>query len=110
MSIGEKIITLRKERGWSQGDLAKKLNYLQPHVNRWEMDRMNPSLTALKKLAKLFSISIDALVFDEKDIKKLSIEDKDLLSKFKEFDKLSTSEKQSIIAIMDSLLKKRNNK
>lgn len=107
MSIGEKIIKLRKDKGWSQGDLARKLGFLQPHVNRWEKEKKFPSIIALKKLANLFNVSIDVLVFDEKDVKRLSIEDKDLLSRFKEFDKLSTSEKQSIIAIMDSLLKKK---
>lgn len=105
MSIAQKIQALRKEKGWSQGDLAKKLGYLQPHVNRWEKGKKYPSVTALKKLAKLFNVSIDILVYDEKDLKNLRIEDRTLLNKLEEFDKLSTAEKQSVITIIDTILK-----
>ena len=70
MSISDKIITLREKKGWTQAELADKLGYHRPHVNRWETGKYSPSLEALKKLSKLFKVPIDYLVFDEKKPKK----------------------------------------
>lgn len=105
MSIGNKIKTLRKEHGWTQEQLAKKLTVLQPHLNRWETNKAYPSLDAIKKLARLFNVSIDTLVLDEKDT---DIGDKNLLGKIQGFEELDLKEQEMIANLIDSLLKKQN--
>lgn len=106
MGIGIKIKTLRKQHGWTQKEFAKKLGFVQPHVNRWETSKVFPSLEALKKISELFDISIDTLVFDEKDLKKLTIKDRSLLSKLNYLEKLSPEDRQMIVRFIESLASK----
>ena len=106
MTIDKKIIALRKEHGWSQVELADKLGFLQPHINRWETGRVFPSLDALKKLSKLFGISIDTLLFDEADIEQLGVKDRSLLEKLKNIEKLSDTDKEMVVNLIDSLAAK----
>jgi transcriptional regulator with XRE-family HTH domain len=105
--LGEKINLLRKERSLTQIDLAKKLGIKQPSLNAWEKNKKNPTIPMLKKLSEIFDVSVDALLFEKKDIENLPVKDKALLSKLKEIDKLSESEKDIIFNMINSLAQKK---
>ena len=60
--LNERIRKLRQERGWSQVDLAKKLNVTKQSVSNWENDNIQPSIDMLVKLARVFSVSTDHLL------------------------------------------------
>ena len=57
---------LRTERGWSQGDLADKLEVSRQTVNAIETGRYDPSLPLAFTIAKLFSRPIEKIFFTEK--------------------------------------------
>ncbi len=61
-SIGKMITKLRKENGWTQVELAEKLNYSDKNISKWEQDNGEPNSEAFLKLAKLFDVSIDYLM------------------------------------------------
>ena len=44
MTLSEKIMSLRKERGWSQEFLADKLGVSRQSVSKWEMGQSVPDL------------------------------------------------------------------
>jgi putative transcriptional regulator len=50
---------LRGERGWSQADLAEKLNVSRQTVNALETGRYDPSLPLAFAIAKLFKLKIE---------------------------------------------------
>ena len=50
---------LRTEKGWSQADLADKLNVSRQTVNAIETGRYDPSLPLAFALAKLFRCRIE---------------------------------------------------
>jgi putative transcriptional regulator len=50
---------LRAERGWSQADLAERLNVSRQTVNAIETDRYDPSLPLAFTIARLFKASIE---------------------------------------------------
>lgn len=54
---------LRAERGWSQGDLAERLEVSRQTVNALERGKYDPSLPLAFKIAKLFDRSIET-IFD----------------------------------------------
>ena len=54
---------LRAERGWSQGDLAERLEVSRQTVNALERGKYDPSLPLAFKIAKLFDRSIEK-IFD----------------------------------------------
>ena len=56
------IKTLREEAGYSQAQLAKKLDVTRSSVNAWEMGLSTPTTHYVVELAKLFHISTDYLL------------------------------------------------
>ena len=61
-SIGKTIAELRKAKGWTQIELAKKLNVSDKAVSKWESEGGFPEITQLPVLAKIFDVSIDYLM------------------------------------------------
>ena len=64
MPLSEKIKGLRKEKGWSQFLLGEKIGVHGKHISKWENGKFVPSCDALKKLAEVFEVSDDYLLFD----------------------------------------------
>lgn len=58
----ERIKTLRETRGWTQAELARRLNITRNGVNSWEQGLSMSSPACLVDLAKLFSVSTDYLL------------------------------------------------
>ncbi|MBM7128597.1 helix-turn-helix transcriptional regulator [Dyella mobilis] len=55
------IRELRSERGWSQADLAQKLDVSRQTVNAIETGKYDPSLPLAFKIARLFGLSIEMI-------------------------------------------------
>lgn len=65
MILADKIITLRKKNGWSQEELAEKLNVTRQSVSKWEGAQSVPDLERILQLSKVFGVSTDYLLRDE---------------------------------------------
>lgn len=65
MILAEKITKLRKQRGWSQEELASMLNISRQSVSKWESTASIPDLDKIIKLSELFGVSTDYLLKDE---------------------------------------------
>lgn len=80
----ERIKALREARGWTQAELARRMNITRNGVNSWEQGLSMPSPACLVDLARLFSVSTDYLLgverletvnvtgLDEKDVAMLA--------------------------------------
>ena len=62
--LSEKIINLRKSRGWSQEELAERLNVSRQSVSKWESGASNPDLDKIVAMSTLFGVSTDYLLKD----------------------------------------------
>jgi putative transcriptional regulator len=60
-----RIRVLRAERGWSQADLAQRLEVSRQSVNAIETGKFDPSLPLAFRLARLFDTTIEAIFDDE---------------------------------------------
>jgi transcriptional regulator with XRE-family HTH domain len=103
MNIGERIIKLRKEHGWSQNELAKMVGTSGPIVGRYERGEMMPSVEVAKKLADAFGTTLDYLVDDTG--KQAEIKDKAMLTRIVEIEQLDQEDKKTILHVIDSLLR-----
>jgi len=65
MIIADKILKLRKENGWSQEELADKLNVSRQSVSKWESAQSIPDINRIMDLSNLFGVTIDYLLKDE---------------------------------------------
>jgi len=63
--FSERLKTLRKERGWSQEDLATRLDVSPGSVGNWEIGPYEPHAKTLKKLAALFEVEVRYLLHGE---------------------------------------------
>ena len=80
----ERIKALREARGWTQAELARRINITRNGVNSWEQGLSMPSPACLVDLSKVFSVSTDYLLgverletvnvtgLDEKDVAMLA--------------------------------------
>lgn len=61
MTLGENLQRLRKERGLSQEEVARRLFVSRQSVSKWELDQSEPGVEYLKVLAELYGVSLDEL-------------------------------------------------
>ena len=59
-----RLKALRAERGWSQAELAERLDVSRQSVNAIEVGKYDPSLPLAFKIARLFGQSIEAIFSD----------------------------------------------
>ena len=69
MVIANNISELRKIHGYTQFELAEKLNYSDKSISKWERGDSIPDIAVLKEIADLFGVSLDYLVESEHKIK-----------------------------------------
>lgn len=65
MTMGEKILNMRKARGWSQEELAEKVGVTRQAVSRWESDSAKPDAERIVSICDLFGISADYLLREQ---------------------------------------------
>lgn len=61
-TFGQRFVRLRKEKGFTQEDIANKINISAQAVSKWENDISLPDIAILGDLADIFGISIDELL------------------------------------------------
>lgn len=65
MILADKITEERKKNGWSQEELAEKLNVSRQAVSKWESAGSIPDLQKVIQLANVFGVSTDYLFKDD---------------------------------------------
>ena len=75
MNIGNVIKKYRKELGYTQEEMAKRLGVTTPAVNKWENGNSNPDIELLAPIARLLHISLDTLLSFRKNLTDFEIEE-----------------------------------
>ena len=107
MIYGERIKQLRKEKKWSQDELANKIDADGRQVSRYERGKITPSVETLAKIAKAFEVTVDYLLVEEAPRKAFIIEDKELTKYINNFHLLTEEEKKCLYLIIESFLVKK---
>lgn len=74
MILADKIMRLRKRNGWSQEDLAEKMQVSRQAVSKWESAQTIPDLERVLMLSRLFGVTTDYLLKDEMEDEEFSDE------------------------------------
>ena len=64
MILADKIIDLRKKNGWSQEELAEKLDVSRQSVSKWESAQSVPDMGRVVRMSELFGVTTDYLLKD----------------------------------------------
>ena len=62
--VQNRVTDFREDRGWTQGELARRLSVSRQTINAVETDKYDPSLPLALRMAKLFAVPVDDLVID----------------------------------------------
>ncbi|MCP4054907.1 MAG: helix-turn-helix transcriptional regulator [Mesoflavibacter sp.] len=108
MAFKEKVKALRTEKGWTQKKMAEKIGVHQMQVSAYERGRYLPNSDILIKMAEVFDVSLDYLVFGIKgdNSARVEIKDRELLRQFEEVDKLNEPDRVLAKQMLDLLIKK----
>lgn len=68
MSIGERIVELRNEKGIPQGRLAQMLGVSRQAISKWENDQSSPDTLHLIKLADILDTEVEYLATGRKPV------------------------------------------
>jgi transcriptional regulator with XRE-family HTH domain len=60
--LGARIARLRSEKGWTQPDLARRLEVSRERLSKWERGKHEPPLDMVMALCDVLEVSIDELV------------------------------------------------
>ena len=64
MILADKIARLRKQNGWSQEELAARMNVSRQAVSKWESAQSAPDLERILQMSELFGVTTDYLLKD----------------------------------------------
>ena len=73
-TFGQRLSRIRKEKGFTQNEIADKVGVTSQAVSKWENDLASPDIDILLKLSEIFDISVDDLL--GKETKKTVLNDK----------------------------------
>ena len=66
-SLGKHVAALRREKGWTQEQLAERMEVSPQAVSKWENDQSCPDIALLPKLAETLGVTVDNLLSPEKE-------------------------------------------
>ena len=89
MTIYERIESLRKSKGLSQGKLEKQLGFSNGSISKWK--NSTPKVERLQKLADFFGVSVEYLMTGKEDEQKEK-DNTDLKQKYRELEELLRSD------------------
>lgn len=102
-AFGQQLRILRKERGWTQGELAAKLAIHHTIIGYYERGIHYPPLPMLQKLAAALDVTLDVLAGNGR-LMPDSFQDRELLQFFLRADKLDHKTRSTIKDIIESVL------
>jgi transcriptional regulator with XRE-family HTH domain len=101
LNIGNKIIELRKIKGWSQAQLAEAINASRDIIGKYERNDNLPSIEMALKIAQIFDVSVDYLLGEGKH----ASFDKDTLKRLNNIENLDENTKQTLFNVIDTFLR-----
>ncbi len=102
MSFPERVVTLRKQKGWTQQQLAEQVGVRVLQIRRYESGASQPALDAIRRLALALGVTTDELIFDKDE----RGPDEDLRLQFEALTQFTPEEKKVAKAVLESLILK----
>ena len=74
MEIGSKIRNARNASGFTQEKAAEALGVTRQTISNWENNKSYPDIISVVRMSDLYSISLDSLLKEDKDMKSTYLE------------------------------------
>ena len=104
MAFKDTFVRLRKERGWTQAYVADKIGISVGQVKKYEKGDSAPTLHILARIAIVYGVSADELVFENGAGPAAHTLDSELLQRFEKIAQLPDRERDAILVLIDSVV------
>lgn len=103
VSLGEKLKTLRRERGWSQDEFAFQAEVDGRQVSRYENGRVMPSVEVVIKMARAYDVSLDFLLLEDVPRRPLNTKISRLTERAMSLGPISDEDERTLLHLLDSI-------
>ena len=103
--MGQRLARIRKERGYTQVELAKKIGIIQTLVSDYETDRLRLSAEMAVRFALALDISTDALLHPKAKKTKGRKPSLKVMRRMEEIEKLPPRQQSFVLTALDSILR-----
>ena len=100
LNIGSKISTLRKDKNWSQGDLAQKIEASREIIGKYERNENLPSIEMVAKMAQAFGVTVDFLIGSSEN----ASYDKETVERINDIQKMDADTKNVLFNVIDTYI------
>src|SRR5688572_28863583 len=100
-SLGERIARLRKERGYTQIELAEKIGIIQTIISDYEKDRFRPNTDMIIRLAQALEVSTDELLGLKAAKKKENKPSLKILRRLHKIESLPPAKQKAVLKTLD---------
>lgn len=105
LSFSNTLRQLRKNKDWSQGQLAQKAGIDLQKISKYERGVSSPPITTLVKIAAALGVSLDYLVTG-RNTSAEKMKNAQLIERIEEIEKLPTEYQDTLISVLDSFIKR----
>ncbi len=104
--LSEKLKRARKEKGLTQGQLAKKIGADIQRISKYERGVLIPTTEIMVKLSIALDVSLDYLLKNGKNQVTGKIRDTELIDQFSQVDALPDEDRHILKALLEAFIKK----
>jgi transcriptional regulator with XRE-family HTH domain len=106
-SLGERLGRLRKQKGFTQVELAQKMGIIQSLVSDYERDKLRPHPEMIARFAVALDVSADEILGLARPAKTNgTTKNRRLLRRLQQIDKLPKRDQDALIRTIDAFLAK----
>jgi transcriptional regulator with XRE-family HTH domain len=105
-AFGRRVKQLRKDRRWTQKDLADKLDVRFAQLNKYECGLHAPPVEKLIQLAQLFDTTVDYLLTGNVENER-PLHNTRLLERFRALQDFDSDDLEAVIKLIDAMIVKR---
>jgi transcriptional regulator with XRE-family HTH domain len=104
-TVGQRLARIRKERGYTQVELAKKIGSIQALLSDYEHDKLRLSAEMAVRFAMALDISTDELLHPDAKKKPGKKHSRKVLRRMEEIEKLPPRQQAVVLSALDSILR-----
>lgn len=101
MTILDRILQLRDERGWTEYRLSEEAGISQSTISSWFRENVNPSKASLEKICKAYNITLSQFFAFDNEPVTLTEKQRRVLDGW---NKLNPKQQEIILELLDSMM------
>ena len=103
LTFGQRLHDLRRQRGWSQTELAAKVDTSGPIIGRYERGDMTPSIDMARKIADVLAVTLDYLTGGGGTPD--ALQDKTMVRRVADLSVIPANDREKILYLVDGLIR-----